>query len=42
MQTELEILRDVTSRLSEAGIEYMLTGSFALKLLCPAPNDPRY
>jgi hypothetical protein len=30
MQIELDILRDVTSRLSEAGIQYMLTGSFAL------------
>lgn len=30
MQVELEILRDVTNRLSKAGIQYMLTGSFAL------------
>jgi hypothetical protein len=30
MQLELEILRDVTSRLAAAGIHYMLTGSFAL------------
>lgn len=30
MQIELDILRDVTSRLSEAAIQYMLTGSFAL------------
>jgi predicted nucleotidyltransferase len=30
MQDDLDILRDVTRRLSEAGIEYMLTGSYAL------------
>jgi len=30
MQNELEILRDVTSKFSGAGIQYMLTGSFAL------------
>jgi predicted nucleotidyltransferase len=30
MQTELDILGDVTKRLDEAGIQYMLTGSFAL------------
>lgn len=30
MQTELDILRDVTKRLDRAGIQYMLTGSFAL------------
>ena len=30
MQNELDILRDVVQRLSQAEIEYMLTGSFAL------------
>ena len=30
MQNELEILRNVTSKFSGAGIQYMLTGSFAL------------
>jgi len=30
MQPELDILRDVTKRFDEAGIQYMLTGSFAL------------
>ena len=30
MQTELDILRDVTTKFSNAGIHYMLTGSFAL------------
>ena len=30
MQNQLDILRDVTKKLSEAGFEYMLTGSFAL------------
>jgi len=30
MQVELDILRDVTNRLSGVGIQYMLTGSFAL------------
>jgi hypothetical protein len=30
MRNEIDILRDVTRRLSEAGIEYMLTGSYAL------------
>src|SRR6185503_5103860 len=30
MQNEIDILRDVTRRLGEAGIQYMLTGSFAL------------
>ena len=30
MQSELDILRDVTKRLDEARIQYMLTGSFAL------------
>ena len=30
MQNELDILRDVTKRLSDAGIQYMLTESFAL------------
>jgi hypothetical protein len=30
MQTQLDILRDVTQRFSTAGIKYMLTGSFAL------------
>jgi len=30
MQNELDILRDVAKRFSEAGIQYMLTGSFAL------------
>jgi predicted nucleotidyltransferase len=30
MQTELDILRDVTKKFDEAGIQYMLTGSFAL------------
>jgi|SRR5882724_3912506 len=30
MENELDILRDVTKRLSTAGIQYMLTGSFAL------------
>jgi hypothetical protein len=30
MNIELDILRDVTSRLSHAGFRYMLTGSFAL------------
>jgi predicted nucleotidyltransferase len=30
MQTELDVLRDVSTKLSRAGIEYMLTGSFAL------------
>jgi hypothetical protein len=30
MQNQLDILRDVAKRLSEAGIQYMLTGSFAL------------
>ncbi len=30
MQNQLDILRDVTTRLSEAGFDYMLTGSFAL------------
>jgi predicted nucleotidyltransferase len=30
MENELDILRDVTKRLSSAGIQYMLTGSFAL------------
>jgi len=30
MQDELDILRDVTKRFDEAGIQYMLTGSFAL------------
>jgi len=30
MQTELDILRDVTKRFDKAGIQYMLTGSFAL------------
>jgi hypothetical protein len=30
MHNELDILRDVTKRFQEAGIQYMLTGSFAL------------
>jgi predicted nucleotidyltransferase len=30
MQNELDILRDVTKRFDKAGIQYMLTGSFAL------------
>jgi hypothetical protein len=30
MQNELDVLRDVTKKLSRAGIQYMLTGSFAL------------
>ncbi len=30
MQNELDILRDIAKRFSEAGIQYMLTGSFAL------------
>src|SRR5882724_11539722 len=30
MQIQLDILRDVTKRFDEAGIQYMLTGSFAL------------
>ena len=30
MQTELDILRDVTKRFDEAGFDYMLTGSIAL------------
>jgi len=30
MQDELDILRDVAKRFDEAGIQYMLTGSFAL------------
>ena len=30
MQNELDVLRDVTKRFSDAGIQYMLTGSFAL------------
>ncbi len=30
MQTQLDILQDVSQRLSEARIQYMLTGSFAL------------
>jgi len=30
MQSELDILRDITGRLDEAGFEYMLTGSTAL------------
>jgi hypothetical protein len=30
MQTQLDILRDVTKRFFDAGIQYMLTGSFAL------------
>src|SRR6267154_1198823 len=30
MQIQLDILREVTKRFDEAGIQYMLTGSFAL------------
>jgi hypothetical protein len=30
MQNELDIVRDVSSRLEGAGIEYMLTGSMAM------------
>lgn len=30
METELDILRDVSERLESAGIEYMLTGSVAM------------
>ncbi|PYS22020.1 MAG: hypothetical protein DMF72_15105 [Acidobacteria bacterium] len=30
MQNELNVLRDVSERLSKAGIDYMLTGSWAL------------
>ena len=30
MQNELDILRDIAKRFSSAGIQYMLTGSFAL------------
>lgn len=30
MQTEIDILRDVTSKFDAAGIQYMLTGSLAL------------
>ncbi|MDX6557005.1 MAG: hypothetical protein QOF72_54 [Blastocatellia bacterium] len=30
MQNELDIIRDVTARLTEAGIPYMLTGSVAM------------
>lgn len=30
MQTELDILRDVTNRLNTAGIDFMLTGSVAM------------
>ena len=30
MQTELDILRDVSARLEQAGIAYMLTGSMAM------------
>jgi hypothetical protein len=30
MQNELEVLRDATQKLSQAGIDYMLTGSLAL------------
>jgi predicted nucleotidyltransferase len=30
MQSELDILRDITGRLDEAGFDYMLTGSTAL------------
>jgi hypothetical protein len=30
MQNELDVLKDVSTRLSKAGIQYMLTGSFAL------------
>jgi predicted nucleotidyltransferase len=30
MQSQLDILRDVAKRFSEAGIQYMLTGSFAM------------
>ncbi len=30
MQIELDVLRDVSNKLSTAGIDYMLTGSFAL------------
>jgi hypothetical protein len=32
MTVELEVLRDITSRLEAAGIDYMLTGSFALTI----------
>ena len=30
MQNEMDVLRDVSAKLSQAGIEYMLTGSFAM------------
>jgi hypothetical protein len=30
MQSELDILRDITKRFDEAGFDYMLTGSIAL------------
>ena len=30
MQNELKVLQDVSDRLSTAGIDYMLTGSWAL------------
>ncbi len=30
MQNEMDVLRDVSTKLSRAGIEYMLTGSFAM------------
>jgi hypothetical protein len=30
MTTEIEVLRDVSEKLSAAGIQYMLTGSFAM------------
>jgi hypothetical protein len=31
MTEELQTLRDIVSRLEQAGIDYMLTGSVALK-----------
>jgi hypothetical protein len=30
MQNELDVIRDITNRFSEAGLEYMLTGSVAM------------
>ena len=42
MTEELQLLRDIVTRLDAAGIDYMLTGSVALKLLRPAAHDPRH
>ena len=38
MLSELDLLLDITRRLEEAGLEYMLTGSMALRITTASPG----